>query len=67
MKCAPLASSCTSRRPSRRDHSAPVELELIIEEVMLAGHVVHVEARLGDDSVGIVEFGRLEGMRDIAV
>src|SRR3954447_21688117 len=33
---------------------------------MLAGHVVHVEARLRDDAVGIVEFGRLGEMRDIA-
>ena len=33
---------------------------------MLARHVVHVEASLGDDPVGIVEFGRLRQMRDIA-
>ena len=33
---------------------------------MLAGHVVHVEASLGDDPVGVVEFGRLGQMRDIA-
>ena len=33
---------------------------------MLAGHVVHVEASLGDDAVGVIEFGRLGQMRDIA-
>ena len=27
---------------------------------MLARHVVHVEASLGDDAVGVVEFGRLD-------
>ena len=33
---------------------------------MLAGNVVHVEAGLGDDAVGVVEFGRLGEMRDVA-
>src|SRR2546427_357562 len=33
-----------------------IELLLIIEEVMLARHIVHVEASLGDDPVGVVEF-----------
>ena len=43
-----------------------VELHVIIEDVVLAGHVMHVEAGLGDDPVGVVEFGRLGEMGDIA-
>ena len=34
-----------------------IELALVfVEQVVLAGHVVHVEAGLRDDAVGIIEF-----------
>ena len=36
-----------------------VELPVLVEDVVLAGDVVHVEARLRDDAVGVVEFRRL--------
>src|SRR5215467_10562588 len=43
-----------------------IELVLIIDDVMLARHVMHIEASLRDDAIGIVEFGHLGEMRDVA-
>src|SRR5262249_834237 len=43
-----------------------VELHLLVENVVFARHVMHVEPRLRDDAVGIVEFGWLGEMGDIA-
>ena len=43
-----------------------VELLVIVEDVVLARDVVHVEARLRDDAIGVVELGRLGEMRDVA-
>ena len=40
-----------------------VELDLLVDDVVLARHVMHVEAGLRDDAVGIVELGRLRQMR----
>ena len=36
-----------------------IELDLLVDEIVLARHVVHVEPRLRDDALGVVEFGRL--------
>jgi hypothetical protein len=36
-----------------------IELRIFIEEVVLAGNIMHVETDLGDHSLGIVELGRL--------
>ena len=36
-----------------------IELRVLVEDVVLAGHVVHVEPGLRDDAVGVVEFRRL--------
>jgi hypothetical protein len=33
-----------------------VRLLLFVEEIVLARHIVHVETRLADDAIGIVEF-----------
>src|SRR6516225_8061946 len=56
--------------PRGRPHAATVAFAVkflpFVEDVVLAGHVVHVEARLRDDAVGIIEFGGLGEMRDIA-
>ncbi len=43
-----------------------VELDLFVEEIVLAGHVMHVELGLRDDAFGVVEFGRLRQMADVA-
>src|SRR6478609_10580351 len=43
-----------------------VELHVLVENVMFARNVMHVEPRLRDDAVGIVEFGWLGEMGDIA-
>ena len=43
-----------------------VEFHVLVENVMFARHVMHVEPGLRDDAVGIVEFGRLGEMGDIA-
>src|SRR5258708_17421527 len=43
-----------------------VELHVLVENVMFARYVMHVEPRLRDDAVGVVEFGRLGEMGDIA-
>src|SRR5450432_3927480 len=43
-----------------------IELVLFVEEIVLAGNVVHVELGLRDDTVGVVEFDRLGQMADIA-
>src|SRR6266851_5710636 len=43
-----------------------VELDLFIEEVVLARHIVHIELGLRDDAVGVVELGGLRQMRDVA-
>src|SRR5262249_13573487 len=42
-----------------------IELRLLVDEVMLARHVMHVERRLRDDAVGIVELGGFRQMRDV--
>src|SRR6516162_2791441 len=34
-----------------------IELHPLIEEIVLARHVVHVEPGLGDDAIGVVELG----------
>ena len=39
-----------------------VELAVLVEDVVLARHVVHVEPRLRDDAVGVVELRRLRQM-----
>jgi len=43
-----------------------VELDLLVEEVVLARHVMHVEFGLRDDAIGVVEFDRLRQMADVA-
>ena len=43
-----------------------VELHVLVEDVMFARHVMHVEPGLRDDAVGVVELGRLGEMGDIA-
>ena len=43
-----------------------VELHVLVEDVVFARHVMHVEPGLRDDAVGVVEFGRLGEMGDIA-
>ena len=35
-----------------------VELDLLVDEIVLARHVMHVEPGLRDDAVGVVELGR---------
>jgi len=34
-----------------------VELDLFIDEVVFAGHIMHVELGLRDDALGVVELG----------
>src|SRR5215831_19882719 len=46
--------------------AVPVELHALVEDVMFARNVMHVEPGLRDDAVGVVEFGRLGEMGDIA-
>src|SRR3984893_14157094 len=43
-----------------------VELHVLVENVVFARYVMHVEPRLRDDAVGVVKFGRLGEMGDIA-
>src|SRR4029077_5888982 len=43
-----------------------VERHAFVEHVVLAGYVMHVKPRLRDDAVGVVKFGRLREMGDIA-
>src|SRR5512144_2253767 len=43
-----------------------IELLLTVDEVVLARHVMHVEPSLRDDAIGIVEFGHLGEMGDVA-
>src|SRR5207247_1071357 len=43
-----------------------VELHVFVENVMFARNVMHVEPGLRDDAVGVVEFGWLGEMGDIA-
>ena len=43
-----------------------VELDLLVDDVVLARHVMHVELGLRDDAVGIVEFLDLRQMGDVA-
>src|SRR5262245_9678825 len=43
-----------------------IELLLVIEEIVLARHIVHVEARLRDRLIGVVEFLHFREMRDVA-
>src|SRR3954468_1906518 len=46
--------------------SLAIKLHLVVDDVVLARHVVHVELCLRNDLLGIVEFGRLREMRDVA-
>ena len=67
MKCTPLASKLYQpAAPGAAAVVLAVELHVIVENVVLARHVVNVEARLRDDAIGVVELGRLGEMRDIA-
>ena len=43
-----------------------VELGVLVDDVVLAGDVMHVELGLRDDLVGIVELGRLREVRNVA-
>src|SRR5271166_1918123 len=43
-----------------------IELGVLIEEVVLAWNIMHVEACLGDDALGVVELGRLGEMRNVS-
>ena len=43
-----------------------IELRLLVDDVVLAGDVMHVELGLRDDLVGVVELGGLRQMRDVA-
>src|SRR5215813_6497768 len=43
-----------------------VELHALVENVVFARHIMHFEPGLRDDAVGVVEFGRLGEMGDIA-
>src|SRR5262249_3013129 len=43
-----------------------VELDLLVDDVVFARHVMHGEARGADDLVGVVELLRLRQMRDVA-
>src|SRR6185437_11317884 len=43
-----------------------VDLDLGIDDVVLARHVMHVELGLRDNLIGVVEFRRLGQMRDVA-
>src|SRR5262249_59569876 len=42
-----------------------IELHPLVEEIMLAWHVVHVESGLRDDASGVVELGWLGAVRDV--
>jgi hypothetical protein len=42
-----------------------IELHPLVEEIVLARHIVHVEPGLGHDAIGVVELGRLGEMRDV--
>ena len=67
MKCTPLWSKLY--HPDALGAAAvalAVEPHIIVEDVVLARDVVNVEARLGDDAIGVVELGRLGEMRDVA-
>src|SRR4029077_3359417 len=64
MKCTPSASKLYQPAPLvPRPYRVAVKLHVFVENVMLARHVMHVEPRLRDDAVGVVEFGE---MGDIA-
>ena len=43
-----------------------IDLAIVVENVVLAGHVMHIEPRLADDLVGGIELGRLRKMADVA-
>src|ERR1700733_2063272 len=43
-----------------------IELDLFVEEIVLARHVMHVELGLRDDALGVVELGGLRQMGDVA-
>src|ERR1700756_1909158 len=43
-----------------------VKLNVLVEDGVLARHVMHVEARLRDDAIGVVEFGWLREVGDVA-
>ena len=52
---------CVEAVPAGAPGAAPValaiELLLGIDDVVLARHVMHVEASLRDDAIGIIELG----------
>jgi hypothetical protein len=41
-------------------------LPLLVDEIVLARHVMHVELGLRDDALGVVELGGLRQMGDVA-
>src|SRR5436190_23654202 len=43
-----------------------VELHVLVEDVVLARHIMHVEPRLRDDAIGVVEFRWFREMGDVA-
>src|SRR4051794_4430908 len=43
-----------------------VELDLLVDDVVLARYVMHVELGLRDDAIGVIEFLDLRQMRDVA-
>src|ERR1700761_8539081 len=43
-----------------------IELDVFVEEIVLARYIMHVEFGLRDDAVGIIEFGSLRQMADVA-
>src|SRR5262249_19559763 len=43
-----------------------VELAVLVEEIVLARHVTHVEPRLRNDAVSVVKFRHLRQMTDVA-
>jgi hypothetical protein len=43
-----------------------IKLHVLVEDVVLARHVMHIETRLRDDAVGVVELGRFRQVRDVA-
>ena len=43
-----------------------IELAIVVENVVLAGHIMHVEPGLADDLVGRIELGGLRKVADIA-
>src|SRR6516162_10486167 len=67
MKCTPFGvEAIPARAFGAATVAVAVELHALVENVVFARHIMHVEPGLRDDAVGIVEFGRLGEMGDIA-